>query len=763
MGNQCSTCAPRLRALRQGRGLRNGPGEATLLNEMSDTASVSSDESLVGGRDSPEAGAAQGSGGLRRTESLENLLTCPICLDITFEPVTSACNHHFCKSCLRRLLEYQGNGTPCPKCREPLNMDIDSLRPNKKLVRTVKAVFSDISQERVQRLEEEDRQYREARATREEHERMMEENPLQVMFDSEADPARRAILERDVASLQALGFSLVQAQKALFLWAGVHSEAVNWLIQIQSIPEIDVPWNMTQLQDQTLYRNSRRALLNSFTPATTVTAIQNRLIVDVSSVALVGTNGDLCWCFVTAGFHALGQSEIVINLVRSEGEEVMPDDVIDFLAHLYRQVAQGLVLDDMSCTALASQSRPFLGSPDNTGFIFCKYAGQVISGLTLPPAPFLFGVLLRGEELQWAKIFPGRLLLMLGRHYQTDFPYPLWSDRQREPLASAAQLKPMLHFAYGLRLPGTMVIRTRSEDHGFIQVLLPVEQRQQAVSWLEHWPAGKTLTILGGITRGADCFLVHVPGRASKAVAFNLPYSQADALGAVHCVLVQQRFNGGVVDGDGLVMGLTAAAFQHVIGCLKLGHSCEIQPSVVRGQRHLGLRVQFLPRAVIESGVAHLVPADTPHRYHPLAIAAASMPRGPTTVNLPAFISRQIECNDLHPRINIVGVTVVTPHHALPGRIDSGALDTYVCALVHAVCNLLTPHLAAPLQTTSTMVLHVDVLAEMTVRYRITKDWADAMPQAPAVNMQMWRAALHRVAVPPVTDAVNFHITFQVS
>ena len=45
-----------------------------------------------------------------------------------------------------------------------------------------------------------------------------------------------------------MGFSTVQAQKALFLWAGVHFEAVNWLVLMQGIPDLDIPWNMTQLQ-----------------------------------------------------------------------------------------------------------------------------------------------------------------------------------------------------------------------------------------------------------------------------------------------------------------------------------------------------------------------------------------------------------------------------------------------------------------------------------------------------------------------------------
>ena len=37
---------------------------------------------------------------------------------------------------------------------------------------------------------------------------------------------------------------------------------------------------------------------------------------------------------------------------------------------------------------------------------------QIVSGLPVPPAPFLFGLLLRGVEIEWAKLFPARLLLL---------------------------------------------------------------------------------------------------------------------------------------------------------------------------------------------------------------------------------------------------------------------------------------------------------------------------------------------------------------
>jgi uncharacterized UBP type Zn finger protein len=51
-----------------------------------------------------------------------------------------------------------------------------------------------------------------------------------------------------VSTLLAMGFTTVQAQKALFLWAGVYHEAVTWLVNMQHSPDIDIPWNMTQLQ-----------------------------------------------------------------------------------------------------------------------------------------------------------------------------------------------------------------------------------------------------------------------------------------------------------------------------------------------------------------------------------------------------------------------------------------------------------------------------------------------------------------------------------
>lgn len=59
----------------------------------------------------------------------------------------------------------------------------------------------------------------------------------------------------------------------------------------------------------------------------------------------------------------------------------------------------------------------FLGSKDHAGMLFFSPTCQPLDGLTLPPQPFLFGLLIQKLEVPWAKVFPLRLLLRLGAEY----------------------------------------------------------------------------------------------------------------------------------------------------------------------------------------------------------------------------------------------------------------------------------------------------------------------------------------------------------
>lgn len=49
-------------------------------------------------------------------ESLQDFYSCPICLSILVEPVTTKCGHNFCFSCLEQLEENTTN-KKCPLCR----------------------------------------------------------------------------------------------------------------------------------------------------------------------------------------------------------------------------------------------------------------------------------------------------------------------------------------------------------------------------------------------------------------------------------------------------------------------------------------------------------------------------------------------------------------------------------------------------------------------------------------------------------------------
>ena len=44
-------------------------------------------------------------------------LTCPICLDVLFEPLTLRCGHSFCRACLLGSTKLAPDGRCCPQCR----------------------------------------------------------------------------------------------------------------------------------------------------------------------------------------------------------------------------------------------------------------------------------------------------------------------------------------------------------------------------------------------------------------------------------------------------------------------------------------------------------------------------------------------------------------------------------------------------------------------------------------------------------------------
>ncbi|XP_075768598.1 zinc finger protein RFP-like, partial [Pelodiscus sinensis] len=65
------------------------------------------------------------------TESLQEEVTCPVCLEDFTAPVTLECGHNFCKACLSRCWEAPDPAASCLQCRDTVQQR--PLRPNRQL------------------------------------------------------------------------------------------------------------------------------------------------------------------------------------------------------------------------------------------------------------------------------------------------------------------------------------------------------------------------------------------------------------------------------------------------------------------------------------------------------------------------------------------------------------------------------------------------------------------------------------------------------
>uniref|UniRef100_A0A286X7L8 Uncharacterized protein n=1 Tax=Cavia porcellus TaxID=10141 RepID=A0A286X7L8_CAVPO len=63
-------------------------------------------------------------------ENIKEEVTCPICLNLMTEPVSTDCGHTFCKPCITSIyksMEHEQGVSHCPVCRVPYQFE--NLRP----------------------------------------------------------------------------------------------------------------------------------------------------------------------------------------------------------------------------------------------------------------------------------------------------------------------------------------------------------------------------------------------------------------------------------------------------------------------------------------------------------------------------------------------------------------------------------------------------------------------------------------------------------
>lgn len=146
------------------------------------------------------------------------------------------------------------------------------------------------------------------------------------------------------------------------------------------------------------------------------------------NVKIVTYGSRQCWCFGSTGLQALGQKELVFLLECLPEEKTLPQDLFTLYLNIYQDAQNGKFLDDLDNIMFTSS---FLGSKDHAGMLFFSPSFQPLDGLSLPPQPFLFGLLIQKLEVPWAKVFPLRLLLRLGSEYGV-YPTTLTSVRFRD-------------------------------------------------------------------------------------------------------------------------------------------------------------------------------------------------------------------------------------------------------------------------------------------------------------------------------------------
>lgn len=62
----------------------------------------------------------------------------------------------------------------------------------------------------------------------------------------------------------------------------------------------------------------------------------------------------------------------------------------------------------------------------------------------------MFGVVVKGAEQEWARHFPARLFLRMGRRLHNDYPFTLINDRFREEVFSAGEFDKARNLSRGV-------------------------------------------------------------------------------------------------------------------------------------------------------------------------------------------------------------------------------------------------------------------------------------------------------------------------
>ncbi|RDD39759.1 Zinc finger FYVE domain-containing protein 9 [Trichoplax sp. H2] len=289
-----------------------------------------------------------------------------------------------------------------------------------------------------------------------------------------------------------------------------------------------------------------------------------------------------CWCFCTSGLSNYGQQELVIVLERLSTDDVVPRGMLKFFKVIYRQAKQGVHVRNMDYTTFTS---PHLGHSDISACLFIEHAGQPLINLVIPKSPYLFGLLIHRNELVWARAFPLRLLVGLGNYYK-EYPYPIWSYRDRQALFSEIGhtiMRLLIDFDSGQytleRIPGLIVHLEKRK----VTITMAMDQHDKILKVLSKSDE-RVLAFGANFSPLADSVLVCTQtDGAYKAQIMSRPGYDRNTIGANFIVLncslksdSSSRIKTTIVE-DGIMMQLNTDANRCIRDAISNMTDCTVE------------------------------------------------------------------------------------------------------------------------------------------------------------------------------------------
>jgi hypothetical protein len=265
-----------------------------------------------------------------------------------------------------------------------------------------------------------------------------------------------------------------------------------------------------------------------------------------------------CWSYVTEGLAAHKQQEIIFTLRVGKDQkcEDFPTDFCELFALIYGHAKRGELVDVGGVTLLGENG--FLGRKDFRGIGYVTARG--FHGLEMGEVPPLAGIMLKGDEAQIAwNLGMTRMIGLLGKKYRY-YPCPIWSDLEREPLASLQSMMDGLLAKIGrVSISGSYY-----EEQKHVYLSLQRSGRSNLVDYLRQVPPTMPLALMTQPDPRANACLVWSPGQP-QMMAITPPDSDGSRKTGAFLAFIPEQAEADVRAGeDGCCLLITNISWRKI-------------------------------------------------------------------------------------------------------------------------------------------------------------------------------------------------------